>query len=57
MIGKIGWFFMVIIRWLLMMFVRLGKLVGIKFNGDKNNMFDVLSGVRRKNSEGGGRGE
>jgi len=26
----------------------IGKRVGIKFGGDKNNMFDVLSGVERK---------
>lgn len=30
-----------------------GKIVGLKFKGDKNNMFDVLSWVGRKNSEGG----
>jgi len=30
----------------------IGKEIGIKFDGDKNNMFDVLSGVRRKNKEG-----
>jgi len=36
---------------------EIGKSLGIKFSGDKNNMFDVLSGVGRKNSEGGGRGE
>jgi hypothetical protein len=28
--------------------------VGLNFKGDKNNMFDVLSGVGRKKSEGGG---
>ena len=32
----------------------VGKAIGLKFNGDKNNMFDVLSGVGRKN-DGGGR--
>lgn len=36
---------------------EIGKSVGIKFNGDKNNMFDVLSRVGRKNSEGRGREE
>jgi hypothetical protein len=29
-------------------------MVGLNFKGDKNNMFDVLSGVGRKKSEGGG---
>jgi hypothetical protein len=29
-----------------------GQKVGLKFTGDKNNMFDVLSGAgRRKNDE------
>jgi hypothetical protein len=32
----------------------IGKVVGLKFKGDKNNSFDVLSGVGRKNAEGGG---
>jgi len=35
---------------------EIGRTVGLKFSGDKNNMFDVLSGVGRKNSEGGGDG-
>jgi len=34
----------------------IGKVVGLKFNGDKNNMFNVLSGLGRKNKEGGGKG-
>ena len=34
----------------------IGKTIGLKFNGDKNNMFDVLSGVGRKNNCGGGDG-
>jgi len=33
----------------------IGKTVGLNFKGDKNNMFDVLSGVGRKNKEGDGR--
>jgi hypothetical protein len=32
-----------------------GKVVGVNFKGDKNNMFDVLSGVGRKKLEGGGK--
>jgi len=28
----------------------IGTTVGLKFKRDKNNMFDVLSGVGRKNS-------
>jgi len=35
---------------------EIGRTVGLKFNGDKNNMFDVLSGVGRKPREGGGEG-
>ena len=35
---------------------EIGRTVGLKFNGDKNNMFDVLSGVGRKTREGGGEG-
>jgi hypothetical protein len=31
-----------------------GEKVGLNFKGDKNNMFNVLSGVGRKYSEGGG---
>ena len=34
----------------------IGKMVGLKFKGDKNNMFDVLSGVGRRKSESGGNG-
>jgi len=34
----------------------IGKMVGLNFKGDKNNMFDVLSGAGRKNKEGEGRG-
>jgi hypothetical protein len=34
----------------------LGESVGLKFKGDKNNRFDVLSGVGRKNKEGDGKG-
>jgi len=30
----------------------IGKEIGLKFDGDKNNMFDVLSSARRKNKEG-----
>jgi len=33
----------------------IGKLVSLNFKGDKNNKFDVLSGVGRKKSEGGGK--
>jgi len=32
----------------------IGKKVGLKFVGDKNNMFDVLSRAGRKNHGGGG---
>lgn len=35
----------------------IGKEIGIKFAGDKNNMFDVLSSVRRKNKEGDRQGK
>jgi hypothetical protein len=28
---------------------EIGKAVGLKFKGDNNNIFDVLSGARRKN--------
>jgi len=35
----------------------IGKVVGLKFNGDKNNMFNVSSGAGRKNQKGGGKGE
>lgn len=35
----------------------IGKEIGIKFNVDSNNMFDVLSSVRRKNKEGVGKGK
>ena len=31
----------------------IGQVVGLKFNGDKNNRFDVLSGASRKNDGGG----
>lgn len=34
---------------------ELGKVVGLKFQGDKNNSFDVLSGAGRKNKEGVGK--
>ena len=34
----------------------IGKMVGLNFKGDKNNRFDVLSGVGRKNKEGDGSG-
>ena len=34
----------------------IGRTVGLNFSGDKNIMFDVLSGVGRKNREGGGGG-
>jgi hypothetical protein len=33
----------------------IGKVVGLNFQGDKNKMFIVLSGVGRKNPEGGGK--
>ena len=36
---------------------NIGKMVGLKFKGDKNNMFDVLSGGGRRNPESGGKGE
>lgn len=32
----------------------IGKAVGLKFNGDKNNLFDVLSREGRKNKVRGG---
>ena len=33
----------------------IGKQIGLNFEGDKNNMFDVLSGVGQKtHGEGGG---
>ena len=32
----------------------MGKVVGLKFKGDTNNMFDVLLGAGRKNKEGDG---
>ena len=35
----------------------IGKVVGLNFKRDKNNMFDMLSGVGRKNKEGDGKGE
>jgi hypothetical protein len=35
----------------------IGKAVGLKFQGDKNNSFDVLSGAGRKNKEGDGGGK
>jgi len=35
----------------------IGTVVGLKFKGDKNNMFDVLSRVGRKNNGGGGDGK
>jgi len=35
---------------------EIGRTVGLNFSGDNNNMFDVLSGVGRKNREGGGDG-
>jgi hypothetical protein len=31
---------------------EIGKVIGLKFNGDKNNMFDVFSGGGRKNNGG-----
>lgn len=37
---------------------EIGNVVGLKFKGDNNNnMFDVLSGARRKNKEGDGVGK
>ena len=35
---------------------EIGRTIGLNFNGDKNNMFDVLSGVGRKTRVGGGDG-
>jgi len=35
----------------------IGKAVGLKFNGDKNNMFNVLSRVGIGKKEGGGKEE
>jgi hypothetical protein len=35
----------------------VGKVVGLHFKGDKNNPFDVLSGIGRKNKEGDGNGK
>ena len=35
---------------------NIAKMVGLKFKGDKNNMFDVLSGGGRRNSKSGGKG-
>ena len=35
---------------------EIGRTGGLNFSGDRNNMFDVLSGVGRKNREGGGNG-
>ena len=34
----------------------IGRTVGLTFSGDLNNKFDVLSGMGRKNREGGGDG-
>ena len=34
----------------------IGRTVGLNFNGDKNNKFDVLSGAGRKLRDGGGDG-
>lgn len=34
----------------------VGNVLGLKFKGDKNNRFDVLSGVGRTNKEGVGEG-
>ena len=34
----------------------IGKAIGMKSNGDKNNMFDVLSRLGRKKIDGGGDG-
>lgn len=33
----------------------IGKVVGLKFSGDKNNTFDILSGTGRKIDGGGGK--
>jgi len=33
-------------------FMGIGKEIGLNFDGDNNNRFDVLSGVSRKNKEG-----
>jgi len=33
---------------------EIGKIVGLKFKGDKNNMFDVLAAKDRKHHGGGG---
>ena len=35
---------------------EIGRTVGLNFGGDQYNKFDVLSGVGRKNREGGGDG-
>jgi len=35
---------------------EIGRTGGLNFSGDRNNMFDVLSSVGRKNREGGGNG-
>lgn len=35
---------------------EIGKVVGLKFNGEKNYMFNVLYRVGRKNQEGGRKG-
>jgi len=35
----------------------IGKEIGLKFGRDNNNMYDVLSSVRRKNKEGVGKGK
>ena len=35
---------------------EIGRTIGLNFNGDKINMFDVLSGVGRKTRVGGGDG-
>jgi hypothetical protein len=32
----------------------VGKAIGVKFNDDKSNMFNLLSRAARKNNEGGG---
>jgi len=36
---------------------EIRKVVGLKFKGDNNNMFDVLSGAGRENKEGDGGGK
>jgi len=36
---------------------ELAHTVGLKFQGDKNNMFDMLSGTGRKNTGEGGDGK